>query len=187
MRIALVLVMVNLAMGAGPATLPVAAPEGLDAALWARMTKVDQKAGAIVDLVADFEQQKFTPLLKKPMVSAGTVRAKGSAMLWDTRTPAATVMRVDEKEVSLFYPSEKTLEIYPLAGNLGAMASSPLPRLAMLIEHFKFAPASGREMGAADDAAHLALRLDARGRGDSGARRSRYGVDRRRAWIHPGV
>ena len=147
------------AAGAAPTTFPASPPTGLDAATWERMTKIDQRAQAIVDLSADFEQQKFTPLLKKPMTSSGTVKAKGAAMFWDTRAPSPTLMRVDEKQISLYYPQQKTLEIYPIAGDLAALASSPLPHLSMLLDHFKFAPSAAKDMGAADDDAHLALRL----------------------------
>ena len=102
-------------------SLPSSPPKGVDAALWARMVAVDTKAGKIIDLTADFEQQKFTQLLKKPMISTGTVHAKGTAMLWDTRTPEPTMMRVDESEVQILYPHQNTVEIYPLAGQWVAM------------------------------------------------------------------
>src|SRR5947199_276519 len=38
-----------------PATLPAAPPAGIDAALWAKMKAIDQTAGKIEDLTADFE------------------------------------------------------------------------------------------------------------------------------------
>lgn len=107
-------------------------------ALWQRMTEIDAKGAAVVDLTADFEQRKFTPLLKKPMVSTGTVKARGAAMLWDTQKPQPTVMLVDETGVSMYYPAEKTVEIYPLEGQLGSLAASPLPRLELLKQHFSF-------------------------------------------------
>lgn len=144
---------------AAPATLPAEPPSGIDKPLWARMKAVDAKAGQIVDLTADFEQHKYTPLLKKPMTSTGSVRAKDAAMLWDTRAPEPTMMRVDEKEVSLYYPNQKTIEIYPIAGQLSAMASSPVPRLAVLLEHFKFEPATDKDVGEEDARDRLVLRL----------------------------
>jgi outer membrane lipoprotein-sorting protein len=140
-------------------TLPATPPAGIDAALWTRMIAIDAKAEKILDLSADFEQQKFTPLLKKPMISSGTVRAKGSAMFWDTRKPEPTMMRVDEKEVRIYYPNAKTLEIYPLAGQLSALAASPLPRLAALLPHFKFAPASAKDLGEQEAANRLPVQL----------------------------
>ena len=142
-----------------PTSLPATPPAGIDAALWARMAAIDAKAEKILDLSADFEQQKFTPLLKKPMISSGAVRAKGSAMFWDTRKPESTLMRVDEKEVRIYYPNAKTLEIYPLAGQLSALAASPLPRLAALLPHFKFTPASTKDLGEQEAADRLAVQL----------------------------
>ena len=146
-------------LAASPATLPVAPPDGIDASLWERMESIDAKAEAIEDLTANFEQQKFTPLLKKPLVSKGTVAARGSVMLWDTRAPEPTLMRVDEKEITIYYPNQKTAEVYPLAGQLAAMCSSPVPRLAPLLQHFTFAPAAAKDLGEQEDAGRLALRL----------------------------
>lgn len=142
-----------------PSTLPAAAPAGIDAVLWGRMIEVDARAGKIADLTAEFEQKKFTPLLKKPMVSSGTVKAKGSAMLWDTRAPEPTMMRVDEKEVRIFYPNQKIVEVYPLEGQLSALAASPLPRLASLIPHFRFAAAKGADLGEEERADRLVVEL----------------------------
>ena len=144
---------------ADPPALPAASPAGLDGPTWQRMLAIDSKVAAIGDLAADFEQQKFTPLLKKPMVSTGVVRAKGDSMFWDTRTPQPTVMRVDGKEVAIYYPQQKTVEIYSIGGQLSAVAASPLPRLATLLEHFSFSPASAKDLGLQDDPTHLALRL----------------------------
>ncbi len=161
--IVLFLLLAAPALAQSPATLPATPPNGLDPALWARMTKIDAKAGQITDLSADFEQQKFTPLMKKPLVSSGTILAKGAAMLWDTRAPEPTMMRVDEKEVTLYYPHQKTVEIYPIAGQLSSLAASPLPRLSVLLQNFDFAPATkkdlSKEMGDADRPNRLALRL----------------------------
>ena len=134
-------------------------PAGIDAPLWDRMTAVDAKADKIDDLTADFEQRKFTPLLKKPLISKGTVRAKGASMLWDTQSPEPTIMRVDEKELRLYYPNQKTVEIYPISGQLGALAASPLPRLSALLPHFTFAPASPKDLGEEDRPDRLAIRM----------------------------
>ena len=142
-----------------PTTLPASPPAGVDAALWARMTAIDSKAGGIIDLTADFEQQKFTQLLKKPMVSSGTVQAKGTAMLWDTRTPEPTIMRVDESEVRIYYPQQNTVEIYPLAGQLSSLAASPLPRLAALLPHFTFAKGTAKNSGQEERADQLVIHL----------------------------
>jgi outer membrane lipoprotein-sorting protein len=127
-------------------TLPSTPPAGIDAELWRRMVQIDARAARIQDLSAEFEQKKFTPLLKKPMVSSGTVWARGAAMLWQTHQPEPTVMRVDEKEVSIYYPKQKTEEIYPIGGQLSSLAASPLPRLAALLPHFTVAVAQEEDV-----------------------------------------
>lgn len=101
-----------------------------------RLDAIDRKAGDIIDLTASFEQEKHSPLLKKPLVSKGTVRAKGSAMLWTTDSPRKTVMRVDPKSLQILYVDDKVLEVYPVDGKLAQLAASPLPRLSLLREQF---------------------------------------------------
>jgi outer membrane lipoprotein-sorting protein len=141
------------------ANLPTTAPAGIDAAMWERMKLIDHAAAQIADLTADFEQQKFTALLKNPMISTGTVWARGSEMLWNTRSPEPTIMHVSANEITLFYPQQKTAEIYPLNSQLAQLAASPVPRLADLLEHFSFALASPRDLNAAPDPDHQAFLL----------------------------
>src|SRR5437016_5461359 len=107
--------------GAAPATNP---------ALWTRLTEIDSRAAKLTDLSADFEQQKFTTLLKKPLTSRGKVRIAGSTMRSDTTEPEPSIMLIDDKEVRLYYPKESTLEIYALGQQLGSLAASPLPKLS---------------------------------------------------------
>ncbi len=101
------------------------------------LQELDRRAGEIGDLTADFEQEKHSPLLKKPLVSRGVVRAKGSAMLWDTAEPQKTRMRVDGESLQLLYVDQKVLEVFPLQGKLAQLAASPLPRLKLLQEQFR--------------------------------------------------
>jgi outer membrane lipoprotein-sorting protein len=93
------------------------------------------------------------------MTSSGTVLAKGSAMLWNTTDPSPSIMRVDEKELSLYYPEQKTLEIYALGSEVGSLAASPVPRLAVLLQHFRFAYAPKDEFPEDPTLDSLALRL----------------------------
>jgi outer membrane lipoprotein-sorting protein len=130
---------------AAPATQPASAisstpPAGVDPALWARMIDIDARAGKITSLIADFQQQKFTALLKKPLVSSGTVRVKGATMRWDTRQPQPSVLFVNDQEVRIFYPvpAPGIIEVYNLDQRVGELAASPLPRLAVLKEKFSF-------------------------------------------------
>jgi outer membrane lipoprotein-sorting protein len=123
------------------------------------MKAVDVKATQIGDLSADFVQKKFTPLLKKPMVSTGSVLAKDSVMLWETRTPEPTSMHIDEKQIEIYYPKQNTLEVYPISGQIAGLFASPVPRLAPLLTHFSFAAASAEEVEKAGQPDMLALRM----------------------------
>jgi len=138
---------------------PTSRPANLDPALWQRMLEIDQRAAAITDLTADFEQQKFTAMLKKPLVSSGQVFVRGSSMLWDTRKPEHNVLQITEREARIYYPAQKTIEVYAVQQKLGQLAASPLPRLAVLQEHFNFEPLALSEMGEKDQASFLALTM----------------------------
>jgi outer membrane lipoprotein-sorting protein len=141
------------------ADAPTSRPANIDDALWQRMLAIDAKAGNVHDLTTDFEQQKFTALLKKPLTSLGTVRVKGGTMLWDTVKPEPTQLRIDAREVRIYYPQQKTIEVYAIQQKLGQLAASPLPRLAALLEHFTFSPLPLKEMGETDDTKFLALSM----------------------------
>jgi outer membrane lipoprotein carrier protein len=132
-----------------------------DAALMQRLEAADAKAAAIHALATDFEQRKNSPLLREPMVSSGTVRVTGSVVRWDTTKPAPSVVRIDEREVRIFYPQEKLLEVYTLDEQLRQITASPLPRLAKVREQFEITEASDRT-GLPQDPALLAIRLTPR-------------------------
>lgn len=140
---------------------PTSQPAATNPTLWARLVKIDQIGAKANDLTADFEQQKFTPLLRKPLISTGTIRVKGTAMVWDTAKPEPTAMRIDQKEIQLYYPRQKVLEIYPIDRQLGSLAASPLPRLDVLRKYFAIeeipATDAGAEKGASSD--RMGLRL----------------------------
>lgn len=138
----------------------VARAEPIDADLLKRLEAIDAKVAAIQDLSATFEQKKFSALLKKPMVSRGTVRALGDAMLWTTVTPEPTQLRIDATSLRLLSVNAKTLEIYPLKGKLASLAANPLPRLATLRE--KFDIATDPDAKAAEKPGELALLLTPR-------------------------
>ncbi|MEE9403292.1 MAG: outer membrane lipoprotein carrier protein LolA [Algisphaera sp.] len=95
---------------------------------------------------ARFTQHKTSPLLRDPMVSEGVVQMSGGLARWDTQPPHATVMLLGNDELQLYYPDQETLEIYPLSDSqtadappqgLAAMATSPVPDLPVLREHFE--------------------------------------------------
>lgn len=135
-------------------------PAGVDQKLWDLMVRIDARGGEIRDLKADFTQEKFTPLLKRPLVSTGQILIKGAASLWTTDRPEPTVMRIDDKEVRLLYPKQKVLEIYKTDEKLGALAASPFPRLAVIKRHFTFKRISPKELRAdVDETKYVALRM----------------------------
>lgn len=143
---------------AAPTTIPATAP--VDDALWARLREIDSRAGRIQSLSAHFEQKKFTALLRKPLVSTGTIRIKGPVMRWDSDKPEPSVLLVGQHEVKMYYPAEKIVEVYPLDQRMGELAASPLPRLDVLRKKFAFEQIQAKELDAgADPARFIALRL----------------------------
>jgi outer membrane lipoprotein-sorting protein len=141
------------------ADAPTSRPASVDPAAWQRMLAIDAKAAQVQDLVADFEQQKFTAMLKKPLVSGGIVKVRGSTMLWETTRPEPTQLEIDAREVRIFYPAQKTIEVYQVRQKLGQLAASPLPRLSVLREHFTFEPMPIAELGEKDVENFFAVRM----------------------------
>ena len=132
----------------------------IDPKLLAKMTEIDARAARINTLISDFEQKKFTALLRKPLVSNGRVRINGPILRWDTERPEKNVLLVTPKEVRVYYPAQATVEVYSLDARLAQLAASPLPRLAVLKDRFSFAeiPVADMDKGA-DPAKFLALKL----------------------------
>jgi outer membrane lipoprotein-sorting protein len=138
-----------------------APPPGVDDKLWKRMLEVDARGANVRDLTADFLQEKHTPLLKKPLVSSGTIKIKGSAALWTTTQPEPPVLRIDDKEVKLLYPKQKVLEVFATGDQMGTLAASPFPRLSVIKKHFTFEQIPAKELmgDSADETKQLALRM----------------------------
>ena len=101
-----------------------------------RLEAVDRLAASISDLTSRFVEQKHTVLLKKPMVSKGRVRIKGSHTLWQTVEPHRTTTLVDAKQVRIHYPRRRVVEVYPIDDQLRQLFVSPVPRWAPLRDHF---------------------------------------------------
>ena len=141
------------------ADAPTSRPANVDPATWQRMLDIDRRAGQITDLVADFEQQKFTAMLKRPLVSSGRVYVRGSAMLWNTQKPEPTQLQITDKEVRIYYPSQKIIEAYQVQEKLGQLAASPLPRLAALEKHFRFEPIPVADLDETDADKFFAVRM----------------------------
>lgn len=147
-------------------SLPAAAdvPAKPDPALEAKLADIDTRAGKIQDYTARFEQQKYTALLRKPLVSSGVVKVLGPVVRWDTEKPDPAVLHADGAEVKLYYPKQKLVEVYPIDKRMTDLAASPLPRLATLRQHFSFEPMQPAAMKAdagalADGDDRVAVRL----------------------------
>ena len=121
-----------LCAGGGPESQPA------DSALWKKLTEIDARAARIQSLSANFQQQKFTPILAQPLVSSGLVKIRGAVIRWNTITPEKSVLFINPQEAKIYYPAQKTLEIYPLDQRLGELAASPLPRMDVLKTRFSF-------------------------------------------------
>lgn len=122
------------------------APSAPDEQLLRRLGEIDARAAHVIDLAGHFEQQKFTALLKRPLISSGRVRAAGSTARWDTDFPDRSVLYIDGKELRLYYPSQQAEEIYPIDQRMGDMLSSPLPRLATVRQHFSISSAQDEDL-----------------------------------------
>jgi outer membrane lipoprotein-sorting protein len=145
---------------AAPPAQPAAAPAPIDPALLKRLTEIDSRASQIKTLSANFEQKKFTALLRRPLVSSGKVKVKGATMRWDTEKPEPTVMVVGEKTVQIYYPAQKTVEEYTLDQRLAELAASPLPRLGVLKDRFAIVEIAPHDIDPkADPQKTLALKL----------------------------
>lgn len=142
------------------AALPALAAEEAPA-LRATLDDIDRRATAAADLSGRFRQEKHTALLKKPLVSTGRIRTKGAVVRWDTEKPDPAVLYADGKEFRMYYPKQAVVEVYPIDRRMAELASSPLPRLASLRQHFSIEQLPRDELPEADrdDPNRLALRL----------------------------
>jgi outer membrane lipoprotein-sorting protein len=69
------------------------------------------------------------------------------------------VLFSDGREVRMYYPGQKSLEIYAMDRRLGDLAASPLPRLKTLREHFEIARSDAKGFTPPEGRAALSLRL----------------------------
>ena len=132
----------------------------LDPALSTELESLDRKTAEIRDLTTDFEEQKFTTLLKKPLTSHGTLRIVGSHSRWDTISPRPVSMIVDAAGIRMYYPQRSTLEVYQLDEKLTWLAVSPLPKPAVWVDRFTIERIPVPDLGdVASAGACLGLRL----------------------------
>jgi outer membrane lipoprotein-sorting protein len=125
---------------------PPAVAPSVDGAFQERLKALDAGVKGIADLRANFEQHRHTPLLRRPLVSNGTVLAVGDRMRWDTMRPHPSSMLVGEGAVELYYPEDGLIEMYAVDQGFMDLAGVPMPRLAALSKRFEVAPISPLEL-----------------------------------------
>ena len=155
-------VLVAAAADQPPGSQPVTpeASRGSAEDLDARLNTLDARIGAVHALRATFVQQKHTPLLKKPMESSGTVRVKGERTRWDTVEPSPSTMTTDATELRIYFPEQRVVEVYDLAGDIRELSGSPLPKLAAIRASFDLKLLKASELGADDaDRSLVAMEL----------------------------
>lgn len=108
----------------------------IDPQLLGEIKKVTALSETLGDLQAKFTQEKYSPLLKAPLISRGELLIRGPVMRWNTQHPAPMVTYISAKEVMLYYPDDAQAEVYPIQERYAAFITSPLPRLQMLMNHF---------------------------------------------------
>lgn len=111
------------------------------------LKEADAKAATITDLSARFEQTKKTAMLRRPLVSSGTVKIKGTTTRWDTHRPQVSAMRTDESQIRVYYPEQKTLEAFDVDASMRRITATPLPRLEPIREAFSVHRANVGDLG----------------------------------------
>lgn len=153
----------GVAPGVAPSSAEAAAQDVAYHAWQKRLESIDSVVASVVDLRADFEQRRRTPLLKKPLVSKGVVLTKGEWVRWDTASPRASSLVIGGGEIRMYYPADKLVEVYAVGDGFADLAGAPLPRLRKLKERFDLSPLRSSQMGADDANADLvAVRLSPR-------------------------
>ncbi len=107
-----------------------------------KLDAIDRRTATIHDIDAEFEQRKYTTLLKKPIFSRGILKIKGNLARWDTQKPRRSTLLISSTYISIFYPQQALLEVYELDDKLRWLAISPAPRMGSLREKFVLTPAS---------------------------------------------
>ncbi len=159
------------------AVMPDPAARASDRAFEERLAALDAAMGKVADFRANFEQRKYTPLLKKPLESRGILTSRGRLVRWETTQPRHLIVLIDPAreaqppgtagadapsapakpaqptraaapgEIRVYYPADGLCEIYPIDGALSDLTGAPLPRLADLRTRFSLVPIPASELG----------------------------------------
>jgi outer membrane lipoprotein-sorting protein len=80
------------------------------------LDKWEARVKALRSFTCRFRQEKKVSFMRRPLVSSGTMAYRDRRLLWKTEQPSAGFLSVDEKEVRIYTPEFKTLEIVELQG-----------------------------------------------------------------------
>lgn len=119
---------------------PDAEPEGNangESELIQALRAFEKQNAEIKDLSAFFSQKRYSPLLKKPIVSSGTYQSIAGLARWDTQTPHDSAMVIQADRLEIYYPDQNTLEVYPIEHRLGELLASPQPDVDQWLASFK--------------------------------------------------
>jgi outer membrane lipoprotein-sorting protein len=131
--------------------------------LYQQLKAIETAAAEVTDLRADFVQRRHTPLLRRPMVSRGSVIAVGDRIRWDTVSPTMSSMLVGPTSVELYYPTDALIEIYPIDQGFMDLVGVPMPKLSILKKRFDISRLAARDLDpAADPDRFLAVELTPR-------------------------
>ncbi len=119
----------------------------IDPVLLKELTEIDARLAKIEDLQAAFTQEKRVALLKKPLISKGTVLVKGQHVRWEVTDPSPSTTLTTPGEIRIHYPKQKLVEVYKVDERMAAVVASPLPRLEVLRKHFKIERAAEPKAG----------------------------------------
>lgn len=108
----------------------------IEAELLAELKSLEEKLAKVEDLQANITQSKHVALLKKPLVSLGTIKVKGERMRWDITNPSASTTITSASEIRIHYPQQKIVEVYRVDQRVASVIASPVPQLAVLTKHF---------------------------------------------------
>lgn len=112
-----------------------------DSDLIHKLRELEEQNAEIKDLSARFSQKRYSPLLKKPITSSGTYRSVSGLARWDTEKPHDSVMVIRAGRLELYYPEQKTLEVYPIKQRLGELLATPQPDVDQWQASFKLSRA----------------------------------------------
>jgi outer membrane lipoprotein-sorting protein len=105
------------------------------------LRELEKNSAETTDLSARFSQNRYSPLLKKPIASSGVYRSVAGLTRWDTAKPNDSVMVVQADRLEIYYPDQKTLEVYPVEKRLGELLATPQPDVDQWQASFKLARA----------------------------------------------